>query len=122
MLDIPTPSAIGYKASGRSPAAAKRLRIMKRPPNPHPALRRYEMVEEVLRQNILGGHFPPGLVLLEGPIAALMQTSRAPVQTALQRLEAQGFVRRFNGRGFMAARPGGDVPEPIRQDLREIGL
>jgi DNA-binding GntR family transcriptional regulator len=79
------------------------------------------MVEEVLRQNILGDHIPRGLVLLEGPIAALMQTSRAPVQTALQRLEAQGLVRRFNGRGFMVARPG-EVLEPARLDLREIGL
>jgi DNA-binding GntR family transcriptional regulator len=95
--------------------------MMKRRLNPHPALRRYEMVEQVLRENILGGHIPPGLVLLEGPIAALMQTSRAPVQTALQRLEAQGLVRRFNGRGFMAAGPGA-LPEPARLDLREIGL
>ena len=94
---------------------------MKRPSNPHPALRRYEMVEEVLRQNIVGGHVPPGLVLLEGPIAALMQTSRAPVQTALLRLEAQGLVRRFNGRGFMVAGPG-ETPEPARIDLREVGL
>jgi DNA-binding GntR family transcriptional regulator len=89
--------------------------------NPLPASRRYEMVEEVLRQNILGSHVPRGLVLLEGPIAALMQTSRAPVQTALQRLEAQGIVRRFNGRGFIVARPG-EVLEPVRRDLREIGL
>jgi len=94
---------------------------MKRPANPRPASRRYEMVEEVLRQNILGGLIPRGLVLLEGPIAALMQTSRAPVQTALQRLEAQGMVRRFRGRGFMVAKPG-EALEPIRLDLQGIGL
>jgi DNA-binding GntR family transcriptional regulator len=121
MLDVPTPFAMGYKASGRSPPVAERQRIMKRPASPHPALRRYEMVEEVLRQNIRGGHVPPGSVLLEGPIAALMQTSRAPVQTALLRLEAQGLVRRFNGRGFMVAGPG-ETPEPARIDLREVGL
>lgn len=95
--------------------------MMKRPANPRPASRRYDMVEEVLRQNILGGLIPRGLVLLEGPIAALMQTSRAPVQRALQRLEAQGMVRRFNGRGFIVARPG-EILEPARLDLREIGL
>jgi DNA-binding GntR family transcriptional regulator len=121
ILDVPSPFAMGYNASGPSPAAAERLRIMKRPTNPPPALRRYEMVEEVLRQNILGGQFPSGLVLLEGPIAALMQTSRAPVQTALLRLEAQGLIRRFNGRGFMVAGPG-ETPEPARIDLREFGL
>jgi DNA-binding GntR family transcriptional regulator len=95
--------------------------MMKRPTNPRPASRRYEMVEEVLRQNILGGLVPSGLVLLEGPIASLMQTSRAPVQTALRRLEAEGLVRRFSGRGFMAARPGETVA-PIRRDLLKIGL
>jgi DNA-binding GntR family transcriptional regulator len=95
--------------------------MTKRPAHSRPASRRYEMVEEVLRQNILGGHIPRGLVLLEGPIAALMQTSRAPVQTALLRLEAQGIVRRFNGRGFMVARRD-EVLEPARLDLREIGL
>jgi len=79
------------------------------------------MVEAVLRQNILDGHLPRGLVLLEGPIAALMQTSRAPVQTALQQLEADGIVRRFNGRGFIVAKAD-EVLEPIRLDLREIGL
>jgi DNA-binding GntR family transcriptional regulator len=94
---------------------------MKRPASTGPASRRYEMVEEVLRANILGGQLPRGLVLLEGPIASLMQTSRAPVQTALQRLEAQGLVRRFDGRGLMVARPGERV-EPKRHDLREIGL
>jgi DNA-binding GntR family transcriptional regulator len=95
--------------------------MTKRPAHSRPASRRYEMVEEVLRQNILGGHIPRGLVLLEGPIAALMQTSRAPVQTALLRLEAQGIVRRFNGRGFMVATRD-EVLEPARLDLREIGL
>src|ERR1700692_2910386 len=95
--------------------------MTKRPAHSRPAPRRYEMVEEVLRQNILGGHIPRGLVLLEGPIAALMQTSRAPVQTALLRLEAQGMVRRFNGRGFMVANAD-EAVEPARGDLRKIGL
>ena len=85
------------------------------------ASHRYEMVEEVLRQNILGRQVPRGLVLLEGPIAALMQTSRAPVKTALRHLEEQGLVRRFDGRGFVVAKPG-ETLDPIRRDLREIGL
>jgi DNA-binding GntR family transcriptional regulator len=79
------------------------------------------MVEEVLRQNILANRLPRGVVLLEGPIAALLQTSRAPVQTALQRLDAEGLVRRFNGRGFIVARPG-EALDPVRLDLREVGL
>ena len=95
--------------------------MTKRPADPRRASRRYEMVEEVLRQNILGRRVPRGLVLLEGPIASLMQTSRAPVKTALRHLEEHGLVRRFNGRGYMVARPG-EALDPIRRDLREIGL
>lgn len=95
--------------------------MTKRHADPPRASRRYEMVEEVLRQNILGRQVPRGLVLLEGPIAALMQTSRAPVKTALRHLEAQGLVRRFDGRGFMVAKSG-EALDPIRRDLREIGL
>jgi DNA-binding GntR family transcriptional regulator len=95
--------------------------MSKRPVDLPPASRRYEMVEEVLRQNIVGHRVPRGLVLLEGPIAALMQTSRAPVKIALRHLEAQGLVRRFNGRGYIVARVG-EALDPIRRDLREIGL
>src|SRR5579872_7552627 len=112
---VPAFPAIDYKAE------RKTLTMTKRHADPLRASRRYEMVEEVLRQNILGRQVPRGLVLLEGPIAALMQTSRAPVKTALRHLEAQGLVRRFNGRGFMVAKPGEPL-DPVRRDLREIGL
>jgi DNA-binding GntR family transcriptional regulator len=95
--------------------------MAKRSADPRRASRRYEMVEEVLRQNILDRRVPRGLVLLEGPIAALMQTSRAPVKTALRHLEEHGLVRRFNGRGYMVAKPG-EALDPLRRDLREIGL
>ncbi|UDL96718.1 GntR family transcriptional regulator [Lichenihabitans sp. PAMC28606] len=83
--------------------------------------RRHELVYRVLRANILRGHFPEGLVLLEAPLAELLQTSRAPVQRALQDLERDGLVHRFEGRGFLVGRL--DVPgQPIRIDLRELGL
>lgn len=83
--------------------------------------KRYEIAEEVLRSNISAGTLPPGLVLLEGPIADILQTSRAPVQRALQTLEADGLVHRFAGRGFLVGPPGGDV-EPIRTDIKALGL
>lgn len=85
------------------------------------APRRYEIVETVLRRNITAHKLPRGLVLLEGPIAAILQTSRAPVQRALQALEAEGLVHRFEGRGFLVGPPGRDTA-PIRRDLRDIGL
>jgi DNA-binding GntR family transcriptional regulator len=83
--------------------------------------RRYEIVEAVLRRNIADGRLPRGLVLLEGPIAELLQTSRAPVQRALQTLEADGLVHRFDGRGFLVG-PAGEAIAPLRRDLAAIGL
>lgn len=83
--------------------------------------RRYEIVEDVLRRNIAKGVLPSGLVLLEGPIADILQTSRAPVQRALQALEVEGLVQRFNGRGYLVGRPGVAL-EPNRTDIKTIGL
>lgn len=83
--------------------------------------RRYELITRVLRQNILSGRLPRGIVLLEGPIAELMQSSRAPVQAALRILEEEGLIHRFSGRGFLAGAPG-EAVEPLRQDIRELDL
>jgi DNA-binding GntR family transcriptional regulator len=83
--------------------------------------KRYEIVEHVLRTNIASGRLPPGLVLLEGPIAEVLQTSRAPVQRALQTLEADGLIHRFDGRGFLVG-PVDNVDSPDRSDIRELGL
>ncbi|MVA55240.1 GntR family transcriptional regulator [Agrobacterium vitis] len=83
--------------------------------------RRYEIAEAVLRSNIAEGLLPQGLVLLEGHIAEILQTSRAPVQRALQALEADGLVHRFQGRGYLVG-PTGFGIEPLRTDIRSIGL
>jgi DNA-binding GntR family transcriptional regulator len=83
--------------------------------------RRYEIVEKVLRANIAEGRLPPGLVLLEGPIARILQTSRAPVQRALAQLEADRMIHRFDGRGYLVGAPGTNLP-PIRTDIEAFGL
>lgn len=85
------------------------------------AQKRYEIAEDVLRSNIEAGTLPPGLVLLEGPIAEILQISRAPVQRALQALEAEGLVHRFAGRGFLVGGPGMDI-EPNRTDIKALGM
>ncbi|WP_234186055.1 GntR family transcriptional regulator [Shinella sp. NM-101] len=85
------------------------------------AQKRYEIAEDVLRSNIEAGTLPPGLVLLEGPIAEILQISRAPVQRALQTLEAEGLVHRFAGRGFLVGGPGMDI-EPNRTDIKALGM
>ena len=81
--------------------------------------KRYELVCDVLRANIKTGQLPPGFVLLEGPIADLMQSSRAPVQMALKILAEEGVVQRFAGRGFVVA---GSRAKPVRQDIRKLDL
>ena len=81
--------------------------------------KRYELVCDVLRTNIKTGRLPPGFVLLEGPIAVLMQSSRAPVQMALKILEEEGVVRRFLGRGFLVV---GASVAPLRQDILALDL
>jgi DNA-binding GntR family transcriptional regulator len=83
--------------------------------------RRYEIAEEVLRANIADGTLPKGLVLLEGHIAEILQISRAPVQRALQALEADGLVHRFQGRGYLVGPITAGI-EPDRQDIRLLGL
>src|ERR1700723_3381282 len=83
--------------------------------------KRYELVASVLRSNITSGRLQAGLVLLEGPIATLMKTSRAPVQAALRILEEEKLVRRFNGRGYLVGRAGTPVV-PVRRDIGKLGL
>jgi len=85
------------------------------------AQRRYEIAEDVLRTNIVEGVLAPGLVLLEGPIAEILQISRAPVQRALQSLEAEGLVHRFKGRGYLVG-SGREMLEPKRIDIKSVGL
>ena len=83
--------------------------------------KRHELVLRALRASIKQGHFPAGLVLLEAPLADLLQTSRAPIQKALQQLELDDLIHRFDGRGFLVG-PANGVLKPIRTDIRELGL
>src|SRR6218665_417174 len=59
----------------------------------------YAVIAEVLDEHIRIGQLPPGLVLLEKPIAEVFQTSRAPVRRALAELESRQLIHRFDGRG-----------------------
>lgn len=94
---------------------------MIRSSNPFAQEPRYELIARVLRSNIQGGTLPEGLVLLEGPIAAVMQTSRVPVQTALRQLMDEGLVHRFDGRGYLVG-PQGKSIAPLRRDIGEFML
>ncbi|MES0110089.1 GntR family transcriptional regulator [Mesorhizobium sp. M0013] len=65
---------------------------------------------------IENGLLEPGLVLLEGPISFIFETSRATIRKALTVIADQGAIERFDGRGFVVGgRATGSVP--IRRDL-----
>lgn len=87
-----------------------------------PALKkRHTLIADVLRMNITSGYLPKGVVLLEGPISEVLQSSRAPVRAALCKLEEENLVHRFAGRGYLVG-PAGDSTTPLRRDIRELDL
>jgi DNA-binding GntR family transcriptional regulator len=77
-------------------------------PRPPP---RYERVRGIVEASIRKGMIEQGTVLLEGPLADLFGSSRAPVRQALQRLHRQGILSRFDGRGFLV----GPSSAPVRR-------
>ncbi len=92
-------------------------------PNEKPSTqKRYELICRVLRNNIQSGRLPEGFVLLEGPIAELMQSSRAPVQMALKMLEQEKLIQRFDGRGFVVGQGTSSSVQPKRIDIRALDL
>mgnify|MGYP001809710619 CR=1 FL=1 len=78
----------------------------------------YEVIYRVLRQNIADALLPPGLVIGEAAVARAFGSSRVPAAAALRRLQAEGLLAAFEGRGLVVA---GDAP-PLRLDLVEAGL
>lgn len=94
---------------------------MIRSANPLAQEPRYELIARVLQDNIRNGTLPEGFVLLEGPIASVMQTSRVPVQVALRQLLEEGLIHRFDGRGYLVG-SGAQPVAPLRRDIRELSL
>jgi DNA-binding GntR family transcriptional regulator len=70
----------------------------------------YLRFERILRRSIEQGSLPAGVVLLEGRLAELLGSSRAPVRQALNQLQEAGLIRRFEGRGYLVGRSH----EPVR--------
>jgi DNA-binding GntR family transcriptional regulator len=80
----------------------------------------YEIIYRVLREHIAEGHFPDGLILGEAAVARAFRSSRIPAGAALRRLQDDGLLRNFEGRGFLV----GDRAKtaPVRLDLQAAGL
>jgi len=77
----------------------------------------YATIHGVLRDQLVAGHLPAGLVIGPTAVARLFGVSRIPAAAALAELAQQGLVDNFDGRGYLV--PGG---EPLRMDLVEAGL
>lgn len=76
---------------------------------------RYQQIELSLLGAIRNGRLAQGTVLYEGPVAEIFGTSRTPVRKALNELEAQGELTRFNGRGFIVAGKSRDAVRDVRK-------
>jgi len=81
----------------------------------------YEIVRDVLRRAIAAGDIPEGSVILEGPVADILRSTRTPVRQALHALEEEGLVSRFDGRGYLAG-PAGVEPRRIALDAAMLGV
>ncbi len=79
----------------------------------------YEVIYAVLRDHIVEGSFPAGLVLGEASVARAFNASRVPAGAALKRLHKEGLIRDHNGRGYLT---GGKAGDPVRLELAEAGL
>lgn len=79
---------------------------------------RYQRIHDELKAAIQSRHAKPGLVLVEGPLADIFGTSRAPVRRAFEMLHSAGFIQKFQGRGYVVAAPGAKTaPLPLRVPL-----
>lgn len=77
----------------------------------------YDQIYGVLREHIVDGSFPPGLVLGEAIVARAFGASRVPAGAALRRLHREGLIKDFDGRGYLT-----NDGEPLRMELADAGL
>ncbi|MET7243589.1 GntR family transcriptional regulator [Methylobacterium sp. EM32] len=69
----------------------------------------------VLRQRLVGGHYPPGFHLREEPLAQEFGLSRTPVRAALKRLVEDGLATADAGHGIHVAEwSEADIEETFR--------
>src|SRR5205085_1159986 len=81
----------------------------------------YAMITRVLRKAITDGLLAEGAVILEGPVADILRSTRTPVRQALQDLEEEGLVSRFDGRGYVAG-PAGVEPRRVSLTPEMLGI
>jgi len=70
-------------------------------------------VANIIRDSITKGDFPPGMHLVEIPMAQQLGISRGPLREALRILETEGLVESFPGRGSF-------VTQVSERNIREV--
>jgi DNA-binding GntR family transcriptional regulator len=70
-------------------------------------------VANILRESITTGDFPPGMHLVEIPMAQKLGISRGPLREALRILETEGMIESFPGRGSF-------VTQISERNIREV--
>ena len=70
-------------------------------------------VANILREYITKGDFPPGMHLVEIPMAQKLGISRGPLREALRILETEGMIKSFPGRGSF-------VTQISERNIREV--
>lgn len=70
-------------------------------------------VSSILRESITNGDFPPGMHLVEIPMAQKLGISRGPLREALRILETDGLIESFPGRGSF-------VTQVSERNIREV--
>jgi len=81
---------------------------------------RYAEIEDAIKNAIKNELLPAGIVVNEDPVARLFGTSRTPVRVAFNKLEERGFLKRFDGRGFVVS--GAKKPKRISIAPEMLGL
>src|SRR5579872_4397143 len=80
----------------------------------------YDLIYETLREHLLDGSFPAGLVFGQSVVARAFRSSRIPAIAALRRLEDEGLLASFDGQGLRATRDR--AAKPLRTELANAGL
>lgn len=77
-----------------------------------------EIVQERMREAIIGGHFAPGERLVERPLCDQLGVSRTVVRETIRFLEAEGLVEILPNRGPIVAMLNWDQAQQI-YDIRQ---
>jgi DNA-binding GntR family transcriptional regulator len=91
--------------------------MLLRPPEARPL---YDLIYETLREHLLDGSLPNGLVFGQSAVARAFRSSRIPAVAALSRLKAEGLLKSFDGHGLLASSDG--TTKPRRMELVDAGL